>query len=84
VDELVDTILSQSTSDTNRDMAFEALKKRFPTWEAVRDAPLEDLITTIRSAGLANQKAPRIQLALHEITDANGHISLDFLATMNF
>jgi endonuclease-3 len=83
VDELVDTILSQSTSDTNRDMAFEALKKRFPTWEAVRDAPLEDLIATIRSAGLANQKAPRIQLALHEITDANGHISLDFLATMN-
>jgi endonuclease III len=82
VDELVSTILSQSTSDTNRDMAFDRLKERFPTWDAVRDAPLEAVVEAIRPAGLANQKAPRIQAALRTITDERGAISLDFLAEM--
>ncbi|MBI5958281.1 MAG: endonuclease III, partial [Chloroflexi bacterium] len=79
VDELVSTILSQSTTDTNRDMAFDALKQHFPSWEAVRDAPVKAIIDTIRPAGLANQKAPRIQAALHYITETQGEISLDFL-----
>ena len=83
VDELVSTILSQSTTDTNRDMAFDALKARFSTWEAVRDAPLEAVVETIRSAGLANQKGPRIQQALRYITAERGQISLDFLADMD-
>jgi len=38
LDELVSTILSQNTNDANRDRAFQALRLRFPTWEAVRDA----------------------------------------------
>ena len=38
LDELVSTVLSQNTNDTNRDRAFVALRKRFPTWEGVRDA----------------------------------------------
>jgi endonuclease-3 len=82
VDELVSTILSQNTNDGNRDKAFDTLKERFPTWEGVRDAPVEDIITAIRSAGLANQKGPRIQAALRYITEAQGEISLDFLAEM--
>jgi endonuclease-3 len=40
VDELVDTILSQNTSDIARDKGFDRLRERFPTWEAVRDAPI--------------------------------------------
>lgn len=83
VDELVSTILSQSTTDSNRDMAFDALKERFPSWEAVRDARLSDVVETIRSAGLANQKAPRIQAALHYLTSSTGSISLDLLADMD-
>lgn len=79
VDELVSTILSQSTSDTNRDKGFDALTARYATWEAVRDAPLRDVAETIRPAGLANQKAPRIQEALRTITQDDGRISLDFL-----
>ena len=55
VDELVCTILSQNTSDINRDRGFEALRERFPTWEAVRDAPVDEVIDAIRPAGLANQ-----------------------------
>lgn len=82
VDELVSTILSQNTSDTNRDMAFESLRKGFPTWEAVRDAPVDDVIEAIRSAGLANQKGPRIQDALQYVTETQGEISLDFLADL--
>jgi endonuclease-3 len=80
LDELVSTILSQSTSDTNRDKGFYALKDRYPSWEAVRDAPLDDIIETIRPAGLANQKAPRIQDVLARITAERGDLSIDFLA----
>ncbi|MFQ5616998.1 MAG: endonuclease III domain-containing protein, partial [Anaerolineales bacterium] len=68
MDELVSTILSQNTNDNNRDMAFAALLSRFPTWETVRDAPLQDVVDAIRSAGLANQKGARIQAILREIT----------------
>ena len=80
LDELVSTILSQNTNDTNRDRAFAALVKRFPTWEAVRDAPAEEVIEAIRPAGLANQKGPRIQAVLRQITAERGDLSLDFLA----
>jgi endonuclease III len=83
VDELVSTILSQNTNDGNRDKAFDALKARFPAWEAVRDAPIEAVTEAIRPAGLANQKAPRIQAALRHITETQGAITLDFLAAMD-
>ena len=82
VDELVCTILSQNTSDLNRDKAFDALKTRYPTWEQVRDAPLGDLIYTIRMAGLSNTKGPAIQRVLNEISLERGSITLDFLADM--
>lgn len=83
VDELVSTILSQSTTDSNRDRAFGALKAHFSSWEAVRDAPVEEVIETIRPAGLANQKGPRIQEALHTITRERSELSLDFLADLD-
>ena len=69
VEELVRTILSQNTNDTNRDVAYARLRERFPTWEAVRDAPLEEVEEAIRPGGLAPQKAPRIQEALRELDD---------------
>jgi endonuclease-3 len=82
VDELVSTILSQNTNDTNRDRAFERLRQRFPDWSQVRDAPVEHVIEAIRPAGLANQKAPRIKKALQRITKERGELSLDFLADL--
>ena len=82
VDELVNTILSQSTSDTNRDMAFEALKARYPDWQAVMDAPEDEVIETIRPAGLANQKGPRIQQALRQVQAERGDLSLNFLSEL--
>ncbi len=79
MDELISCILSQNTSDTNRDRGFDALKARYPDWQAVMDAPLDELIDTIRPAGLANQKAPRIQAILRRILDERGEFSIDFL-----
>lgn len=82
VDELVDCILSQSTTDANRDRAHALLKARFPTWEAVRDAPVEQVVEAIKPAGLGNQKGPRIQNVLRHITAERGSINIDFLADM--
>ena len=83
IDELVSTILSQNTNDTNRDRAFHALKNHFPTWEEVRDADAPLVIETIRPAGLANQKGPRIQNILKEITRQRGELDLSFLNEMS-
>ena len=82
LDELVSTILSQNTNDQNRDRAFHALRRYFPTWEAVRDASAEAVIKAIRPAGLANQKGPRIQQVLREITAERGGLDLSFLAEL--
>jgi endonuclease-3 len=79
LDELVSTILSQNTNDTNRDRAFQLLRKRFPSWEEVRDAPQEEVVEAIRPAGLANQKGPRIQELLREISRQRGGLDLNFL-----
>ncbi len=82
LDELISTVLSQNTNDANRDRAFLALKSRFPNWEAVRDANPEIVVDTIRPAGLANQKGPRIQHILKEISNERGALDLDFLASL--
>lgn len=79
LDELVNTILSQNTNDRNRDVAYNNLRARFSSWEAVRDAGPQDVIETIRPAGLANQKGPRIQAVLQQITTERGALDLDFL-----
>ncbi len=79
VDELVSTILSQNTNDVNRDVAFDALREKFPTWEEVRDAEEEAVIGAIRPAGLANQKGPRIQNVLRQISEMRGELDISFL-----
>jgi endonuclease III len=76
VHELVLTMLSQNTSDTNRDVAYAGLRARFSSWEEVRDAPTEEVEEAIRKGGLAPTKAPRIQAVLRSIGD---EIDLDWL-----
>lgn len=82
LDELVSTILSQNTNDVNRDVAFTRLKEKFSGWEAVRDAPVEEVIEAIRPAGLANQKAPRMQAILRQISEERGCLDLEFLGSL--
>jgi endonuclease III len=82
VDELIGTILSQHTSDLNSQRAFESLRAAFSSWEAVRDAPVDQLTETIRSGGLAVVKAHRIQAVLRALTDGDGGVHLPDLRRM--
>ncbi len=79
LDTLVQTLLSQSTTDHNRDLAFGELKRRFPDWDAVADASEGEVASAIRSAGLGNQKAARILSFLLWLRDERGALSLEFL-----
>ncbi len=65
--ELVLTVLSQSTNDRNRDVAFLRLRERLPSWEAVRDAPVEAVERAIQPGGLHVQKSRRIQEILQAV-----------------
>ena len=65
---MVETILSQSTSDINSQRAYRDLLAAVPTWEAVRDAPTTTIAAAIVHGGLANIKAQRIQAALRKVT----------------
>ncbi|HET8568620.1 MAG TPA: endonuclease III [Candidatus Limnocylindria bacterium] len=69
LDELVLTILSQNTNDTNRDRAYADLRARFPTWDDVADAPLGAIGQAIRRGGLAPTKAPRIRRILRTLRE---------------
>ena len=76
VDELVLTVLSQNTNDRNRDAAYFRLRERFPTWDAVREAPVEEIEDAIRTGGLAPTKSVRIK----QILEAIGEDDLLWLA----
>jgi endonuclease-3 len=79
--ELVLTVLSQSTNDRNRDVAYLGLRQRFPTWEAVRDAPVDELQEAISPGGISKIKSARIKHILQAISDTSedGELSLDWL-----
>jgi endonuclease-3 len=82
--ELILTVLSQSTNDRNRDIAYLRLQSRFPDWEGVRDAPLQDIEEAIRPGGISKVKSARIQAILRRISGDGeggaGGLSLDWLA----
>lgn len=79
LEELVLTILSQNTNDTNRDRAYRAMRARFPTWEALAGARSRDLVRAIRVGGLAKTKAPRILHVLWEIREREGGFDLSWM-----
>src|SRR5690349_7606591 len=83
IDEVVATVLSQHTSDVNSERAFARLKERFPTWEQVTDAPVEEVAEAIRCGGIADQKARRIQQILAAIEEREGRIDLSRLADLD-
>ena len=79
---LVLTILSQNTTDANRDRAYDRLAKRFPTLPALAAARPPDLEEAIRVGGLAKAKSKAILGALARIREERGDYSLDFLRGM--
>jgi endonuclease III len=78
---LVETILSQSTTNINSRRAFASLKQRYPDWESARRARPSSIEVTIRSGGLARQKAVTIKRLLNEIYTRCGSLDLSFLRT---
>jgi endonuclease III len=79
--ELVLTVLSQSTNDRNRDVAYLALRERFGDWEAVRDAPVDEVEEAIRPGGISRIKSARIKAILRALPEtADGEPTLDWLA----
>jgi endonuclease III len=79
--ELILTVLSQSTNDRNRDVAYLSMRNRFPTWEEVRDAPVDELEQAIRPGGISKVKSARIKRILQAVTETapGGGLSLDWL-----
>jgi endonuclease-3 len=82
LDELVMTVLSQHTSDVNTARAFASLKARYPRWDDVVNARPKHVADVIRSGGLADQKAPRIQAILREIEGREGSLTLARLESL--
>ena len=83
LDELVSSLLSHRTRNSESGAAYKELRQRFPDWVAVRDAPTAEVEDAIRACNWPEQKAPRIQQILRLITEKRGgELSLDFLETM--
>ncbi len=76
---LVQTILSQNTSDTNSRRAFKSLLASFPRWEDVASADVYQITNAIKGGGLGEIKAKYIKQALEEIRQKRGRLELDFL-----
>jgi endonuclease III len=78
--ELVSSLLSHRTKNRDSGRAFRALREKFPSWEAVMDAPVAEIETAIQAATWPEQKAPRIKAILTEVAQRHGRLTLDFLA----
>ena len=83
LDELILTVLSQHTSDLNAERAFGELRAAFPSWQLVVDSPSRAVADVIRTGGLANTKAPRIQAILREVREREGAYSLNRLRALS-
>lgn len=79
VDVLVETILSQNTSNANSAAGYRQLRRRFKSWNQVANAPVEEVERHIRVSGLSKQKAPRIQAILRQIRAEQSRIDLQHL-----
>lgn len=80
--ELVSALLSHRTKNADSHRAFQTLTARFSTWEKVRDAPTEEVRDAISACTWPEQKAPRLQRVLADITQKRGALELDFLKDM--
>jgi endonuclease-3 len=77
--QLVDIILSHRTRDEQTAAAYDNLLRRFGSWEAVRDAPTEEVQEAIANVNWPEVKAPRLQALMRRITEERGELKLDFL-----
>ncbi len=77
--ELISTMLSHRTTQKNEATAYQRMWDRFGSWEAIRDAPVDELAAAIEPSNFPESKAPRIKAALNQIISERGEPSIDFL-----
>jgi endonuclease-3 len=83
LDMLIGTLLSQNTNDRNSHRAYVELRKRFPTWKKVSEAPAASIASAIRIGGMKNQKSRRIKALLRRVHDEYGSYRLRGIETMS-
>lgn len=81
--ELISTMLSHRTTHADEELAYNRMRERFPTWEAVRDAPTDELTEAISPSRYPGSKAPNIQKTLSIIIEERGKANIDFLRDMS-
>ncbi|MEO7716985.1 MAG: Fe-S cluster assembly protein HesB [Capsulimonas sp.] len=82
ISELVSSLLSHRTKNADSGAAFRELRAQLPTWEEVRDAPVEQVEAAVAHCTWPEQKAPRVQEVLRRVTALRGELNLDFLAAL--
>lgn len=82
LDDLILTVLSQNTNDSNRDVAYRRLRERFAEWKCVMEAPVAEIADAVRPAGLGNQKAANIKEILLWVRETYGALDLDFICDL--
>ena len=80
--ELISTILSQRTTNKNEALAYDRMWQRFGSWEAIRDAPVDELTEAISPSNYPEVKSPHIKETLRQIIDERGEANIDFLADL--
>ena len=79
---LIETILSQNTTDVSRDKGYARLREQFPTWDDVVQADVQAVQESIKIVGLGNQKATTIKNFLSWLKAEYGELSLEFIHDM--
>lgn len=82
LDVMVETMLSQNTSDVNSLRAYANLRRAFPSWSALASADVRKVAAAIRQGGLANIKSRRIVRIVKELQGKLGRPSLEHLRRM--
>lgn len=79
VAELIYILLSTMTTEANYQRSFGTLLERFPTWEEITAAPMEEVQAAISLGGLAPTKARLIQALLGQLQRNWGGFDLSFM-----
>lgn len=82
LDELVSSLLSHRTKNADSARAYRNLRAGFADWEAVRDAPVQQVEEALSPCTWPEAKAPALQRTLREITARQGRLTLDHLADL--
>lgn len=83
LDELIFICLTQRTHEAGFTRSYNALRKRFPTWERMARAREYTIAKTITNGGLVGIKAKRIKRILRSVDEHVGKYDLSVLHTLS-